>query len=346
MEESGKEEVLSTLEVPTVQTKPTLEDEFRLYREQHASELSKRDFEISKLQSKLRLAEVTQKNLIDTVEEMSRIEEPEIQRTEMPSPIKTPQFRGQPVRGALNATIANIPIHRLPITTDVAGDTTMFKAVGSQPLVGAETAKVIAAGTKVLQDYALHKITPSELTGVVRIDEHGLVEDERALKAAFAICELFGATIPAERSRVTSAVCWFFAQNSTSWLVPRELSVAVVLGERAESRTLGQIRDILFSVTGESSMRRIMRAFADFTRSVIALNTSLIPKAYARLNLPEQMRSIAFDFSEFCRNPPLNRNEMLVAQRVKRFLLSKLVKERELKVEEVTAVMPSSDVQE
>jgi len=240
------------------------------------------------------------------------------------SPIKKKPMteRGIDTTVKLNE-IEEVGDNRVALFHDPAGNTTLIKEVGTVPIpTGTVITGLQTQIQQMLPQYDLARLQPADLHMKVKVDEHGFANSMLVQKAVYAWCSLFGVTDDIDRPTVISAVCWFFATNSTSPLVPGELELSVMLGDTLRIRPLSQIRHITTQITAESSMRRIMRGFADFTRSMLERNPTLVPKIHRKLLLAERFRTVAYDFADGCRNPPLTSAENVIFQRVKAYLLS------------------------
>jgi hypothetical protein len=226
----------------------------------------------------------------------------------------------------LNTTVtnSNLDVQGVELHHDVAGNTQVVKVIG-QPILLApnQQRQVREVATSIHANCRLEVLQPVALRTNVAWERHGVIASSLVPIVIHSWLELFQCKQPEDVNRVVSAVCWFFANNSTSWRVPGDLTLTVMVDEGVPRRvTLAQIRQITYSVCQESSMRRVMRAFADFTRATLQCNTDLWPDVMKTLSLPEVARIIAFDYADYCQNPPLSTKENELVQKIKRFVLN------------------------
>lgn len=117
---------------------------------------------------------------------------------------------------------------------------------------------------------------------------------------------LFGGKTPGDLSRVLTTICLYFATNSTSPRIPPKEKISIVIGGRRVSVYVDRIVNTAYDITGERDVRRVMRAYADFTRDCLRKNAWVRTKMFQEFNLPQNHRSIAFDYSDYCLHPPLS----------------------------------------
>jgi hypothetical protein len=138
-----------------------------------------------------------------------------------------------------------------------------------------------------------------------------------------AWCELFGAENRDDRSRVVSAICAYFAVNSTTPRVLAKERLSVVIGGVLVDVNVEDIQRLIYQITKEVELRRVFRAYADFTRAVLVQNPVLRPHLFTKFNLPDNFRHIAFDCSEYCESPPLSQVELDVLRRCRAVVLER-----------------------
>jgi len=137
-----------------------------------------------------------------------------------------------------------------------------------------------------------------------------------------ALCQIFEAKTKADRSRVLSAFVIYFAVNSTTPRLLAKEKITVSYGKDVVEVPLDQLQRLVHTVTGETELRRVLRAYADFTRDVLARNPTIRTHLYMKFNLSENFRQIAFDFAEYCENPPLSAPELEMLSQCKAKVLA------------------------
>jgi len=132
---------------------------------------------------------------------------------------------------------------------------------------------------------------------------HGLVSDDEKLDFERRLV----VKVPWLSANATvSTVVWFYANNGASSQIPRELVVVPGNGPGRPALTHGSVEQLLAQVSPMLTIRRMMRAYADFARSLLLANPNYMTKMFRKYNMPEYLRHVAFDFAEFCRSPPLS----------------------------------------
>jgi len=236
--------------------------------------------------------------------ETERIPAGPAEKAEVVPPVKIAQM--PPAK-----TSANVPKRGRPKRRDV------FVASPTGGLQLGHFASVVQ--TDVNDEFL--EIVPVEIEGVA-FTSPSVMDKAYVSPLNQALCTIFEAKTKADRSRVISAFVTYFAVNSTT---PRLLSkekITVYYGNNAVEVPLDQIQRLVHSVTGETELRRVLRAYADFTRDVLSRNITIRTHLYMKFNLSDNYRHIAFDFAEYCENPPLSGPELEMLAQCKAKVIS------------------------
>jgi hypothetical protein len=159
------------------------------------------------------------------------------------------------------------------------------------------------------------------LSGVVSFTDPAVMDRELVPKLNMAWAALFGATDRVSVSKVVSAICVYFAVNSTSSRIPPKEKISVLVAGAKVSVHVSRLVEVAFSVTGEREIRRVMRAYADFTRECLRQNPTVRTKMSQEFRIPQNFINVAFDFSDYCQNPPLSSIEDNLLSRAREKLI-------------------------
>lgn len=188
--------------------------------------------------------------------------------------------------------------------------------VESQPEshVSADRESVSEAEAPMAHFAAQHLLDPEEygvnltaecLEGEVSMTDPAVMDPQLVPELNRAWSALFGANNKHSMSRVISAICLYFAVNSTSSRIPPKESITLMVAGRKVSVSLERIMQTAYEVTGTREARAIMRRYAGLTRSVLKANKHVRTKMFTRFRFPHNLRHIAFDYADYCDDPPL-----------------------------------------
>jgi len=147
---------------------------------------------------------------------------------------------------------------------------------------------------------------------------HGLVkaEEKRQFERNLSSC------VPwLELNELLSRVCWFYANNGATEQMSADEEIIRSTGVIRKALTHGDVLQCISAVNPQLTVRRVFRSYADFTRRVLLENPKLITKMFRRYNMPEHLRHVAFDFAEFCSDPPLSAMERRQVQEARSRIL-------------------------
>lgn len=162
-----------------------------------------------------------------------------------------------------------------------------------------------------------------DVTGRAYYTSPAVMDKTKAPALVKRWASLFGARTAEENQLVLTTICLYFAVNSTSPRLPSKERIDLKFGDRKVSVGLVQIRDAAFDVTGETELRKVMRAFADFTREALVRNKRVRTNMFSEFKLPENFRHIAFDCADFCEAPALTLTELKMLDHSRRYLLNR-----------------------
>jgi len=153
----------------------------------------------------------------------------------------------------------------------------------------------------------------------INSDVHGLMSHEQKLafeaKLALDVSWM-------SRDEILSRICWFYANNGASEQISSDIVILKSKAPNQRAMTVGQLSLIMTAVDASLTIRRVLRSYADFTRSLLLSNPNLMTKMYRRHNMPEHLRHVAFDYAEFCSDPPLTPLERRQVQEARSLILT------------------------
>jgi hypothetical protein len=163
-------------------------------------------------------------------------------------------------------------------------------------------------------DTLLGPMSYIDLTLNIRQDTHGIATDTELTRFNDELKFTFSMSIEQLRGLLPQLLA-FYIVNGASQQINPDYGFFV-------NSTKYRHRDVLGAATRAGvTLRAVLRRYADLARAILIANPNLQSKAFQKLSISESYRTVAFDFADGCRDPPLSPLEADVVRRIRHAII-------------------------